>query len=255
MKIIKLLIFPSFLMLNLQFIFYKSYHNNYVNECIHIVFVWPIFASALTLLLHAPNLGNILGIDVNLAQLVSIYYAGKYIGMKMSGFAGFLAMLMALGSYVLAVYVKDIFVEKAWNLALGIHITSWIAQFYGHGFHEGRSPALFANLHQALFMAPLFVVMEVLFHFGYQPDFKAKCQARVDEVISRLTCFSYFHVQILNFFPLKHIFLHLRVIWLFIFHYCRVVVHLFLHQICKFSLDKINMKSKQDLVTCIHAYY
>lgn len=33
----------------------------------------------------------------------------------------------------------------------------YLAQFYGHGVHEGRSPALLDNLFQALFMAPLFV--------------------------------------------------------------------------------------------------
>lgn len=30
--------------------------------------------------------------------------------------------------------------------ALGVHIVSWIAQFYGHGVHEGRAPALLDNL-------------------------------------------------------------------------------------------------------------
>ena len=45
------------------------------------------------------------------------------------------------------------------------------------------SPALFTNLFQALFMAPLFVLMEVLFMFGYKSEFRIKVQAKVDENI------------------------------------------------------------------------
>ena len=47
----------------------------------------------------------------------------------------------------------------------------WLAQFYGHGVHEKRSPALKDNLFQALLIAPLFIVMEVLALFGYKQAF------------------------------------------------------------------------------------
>ena len=43
----------------------------------------------------------------------------------------------------------------AWKPALALHVLSWVAQFYGHGVHEGRAPALLDNLAQALFMAPM----------------------------------------------------------------------------------------------------
>ena len=165
-----------------QFIFYKSYHNNFVNECIHIVFVWPIFISALVLLLHSPNLGTVMDMDVNVALLVTIYYASVYAIIELPGFAGFLASAMACGSYLLAQHIKETLHEQAWAIGLAAHITSWVAQFYGHGVHEGRSPALLSNLYQALVMAPLFVVMEVLFNFGYRPNFRIKCQRHVDKV-------------------------------------------------------------------------
>ena len=67
------------------------------------------------------------------------------------------------------------------------NIASWIAQFMGHGFAEGRAPALLDNLFQvlcpftvtrvngqSLYLAPLFVWLEVLFAFGYRPSLK-KC--------------------------------------------------------------------------------
>jgi uncharacterized membrane protein YGL010W len=34
------------------------------------------------------------------------------------------------------------------TLAVIIHVVAWIAQFYGHGVHEKRSPALIDNLFQ-----------------------------------------------------------------------------------------------------------
>ena len=45
---------------------------------------------------------------------------------------------------------------EIWKLAVGVHIFCWVAQFYGHGAHEGRAPALFDNLFQALMMVHIF---------------------------------------------------------------------------------------------------
>lgn len=46
-----------------------------------------------------------------------------------------------------------------------LHIVAWIAQFYGHGVHEGRAPALVDNLGFAG-LAPFFVSFEFL-HYGF----------------------------------------------------------------------------------------
>lgn len=126
--------------------------------------------------------------------------------------------------------------------AIGVHIVAWIAQFYGHGVHEGRAPALLDNLFQvsltgtalhalqplqqsalllaqlhhalrrlllaqifsltsdaaaaaashfalllrlqAIFMAPLFVFIEVLFKLGLLIEFKAEAMAIVEAKIA-----------------------------------------------------------------------
>jgi uncharacterized membrane protein YGL010W len=65
--------------------------------------------------------------------------------------------------------------------AIGINVVAWIAQFIGHGKFEGRAPALLDNLVQALFLAPFFVWMEILFFLGYRPELKA----RVDKAIQK----------------------------------------------------------------------
>jgi len=52
------------------------------------------------------------------------------------------------------------------EIAAAINVVCWLAQFYGHGVHEGRAPALLDNLLGALVLAPLFVHFEVGFVLG-----------------------------------------------------------------------------------------
>lgn len=67
--------------------------------------------------------------------------------------------------------------------AIGIHIVSWLAQFFGHGAFEGRAPALLDNIVQAVFLAPFFVWMEVLFKFGYRPELQKRVEKEVQKEI------------------------------------------------------------------------
>jgi len=69
--------------------------------------------------------------------------------------------------------------------AIGLHVGSWIAQFIGHGVYEGRAPALFDNLFQAFFLAPLFVWLEILFSLGYRPELKNRLDKAVEQDISK----------------------------------------------------------------------
>ena len=69
--------------------------------------------------------------------------------------------------------------------ALGFHISSWVAQFIGHGVFEGRAPALLDNLVQALFLAPFFVWMEILFACGYRPELHARVESAVQREVEK----------------------------------------------------------------------
>lgn len=48
------------------------------------------------------------------------------------------------------------------KIAIGLHVFSWLAQFYGHGVHERRAPALLDNLLQALVLAPFLLHLKLL---------------------------------------------------------------------------------------------
>ena len=69
--------------------------------------------------------------------------------------------------------------------ALALSFIGWAAQLIGHGAFEGRAPALLDNLVQALFLAPFFVWMEVLFYLGYRPELKARLDKAVQLEIEK----------------------------------------------------------------------
>ena len=71
-----------------------------------------------------------------------------------------------------------------WRPALALHVASWLAQFYGHGVHERRAPALLDNLFQALVTAPLFVFFEGLFALGLLTDFKRASDAEIAKLLA-----------------------------------------------------------------------
>ncbi len=76
--------------------------------------------------------------------------------------------------------------EQTLQVAVGVHVLAWIAQFIGHGAFEGRAPALLDRLLQALFLAPMFVWFEILFVLGYRPELQARVDKQVSAEIAKL---------------------------------------------------------------------
>jgi uncharacterized membrane protein YGL010W len=89
--------------------------------------------------------------------------------------------------------------------AATVHVLCWLAQFYGHGVHEGRAPALLDNLlggrflflwwlkwdttvppRTALVLAPLFVHYEALFMLGFLKQTKKDLQNDVGKLNTEL---------------------------------------------------------------------
>lgn len=99
---------------------------------------------------------------------------------------GMLAPLLLAGTAYANMLTHDPATQRTANLAaLGVHIFSWIAQFVGHGIFEGRAPALLDNLVQALFLAPFFVWLEILFFFGYRPELKGRLDKAVEAEVAK----------------------------------------------------------------------
>lgn len=95
----------------------------------------------------------------------------------------FAVLLLASTSY--ANHLNDIHGVTASYWAAGVNVFCWIAQFVGHGVFEGRAPALLDNLFQAVFLAPLFVWLELLFTMGYRPELKSRLDEAIREDVQK----------------------------------------------------------------------
>lgn len=119
----------------------------------------------------------------NLGTVACLIYATLYILMEPVA-GGILAPLMLAGT-AYANHLTGTYGQTANYWALGLHVTSWIAQFVGHGIFEGRAPALMDNLVQAFFLAPFFVWMEFLFLLGYRPELKSRLDKAVEKEVQK----------------------------------------------------------------------
>merc|ERR1712200_64159 len=160
----------GFFDLKKQFIFYASYHNDSVNVGIHLLCIWNlvwsgmalqhmlgVFAPAPTSMATLPLVG---GVPLTLATITTAIYVVSYI--MMDPVAGL----------------------PLWQAVLAFHLAAWIAQFIGHGVFEGRAPALLDSWDQAFITAPLFVLLEVPFFFGYRNTFYRECMKEVETNIA-----------------------------------------------------------------------
>ena len=182
-----------------SFVFYASYHDHKVNQWIHIICVPLLILTGLMMLCFTPTLAegtvdikgalpNLIGqfmpdenvYTKNWAMVAAGIYCSYYAVIELPGIAGLMASAMVFSAYVYATFLYTSQGAAIWNTALYTHIVCWVAQFIGHGVWEGRSPALLDNLFQAFMMAPLFVLMEVLFMFGYRREFRDRVQKVVD---------------------------------------------------------------------------
>lgn len=135
------------------------------------------------LLVPLPEWLTIKNLPPNLGTIAALLYATLYVLMEPVA-GGFLVPIL-LGGTAFTNYLTNTFGMTANYWALGLHITSWVAQFIGHGVFEGRAPALLDNLVQALFLAPFFVWMEILFIFGYRPELKGRLEKGVEREIEK----------------------------------------------------------------------
>lgn len=103
----------------------------------------------------------------------------------MEPFAGSLLCAICLGMAAVDNYFYSVDSHTATVVAGAIFVVAWVLQFVGHGKFEGRAPALLDNLTQALFLAPLFVWLELLFSFGYRKELQDRVEKQVKVNIAK----------------------------------------------------------------------
>ncbi|CVK83133.1 related to DUF962 domain protein [Fusarium mangiferae] len=169
--------------------FYGAYHHNSVNVAIHMVCVPLILLSGFCMatytgtLIPTPSWITPPYLDLNLGVIGASLYSLLYL--LLEPFAGFLLALFCMGGAALGNYLHQQNPDTTFQGALAIHVVCWIFQFIGHGKYEGRAPALLDNLIQAVFLAPMFVWLEILFKFGYRPELRSRVNKKVQVEIEK----------------------------------------------------------------------
>ncbi|KAF2806897.1 DUF962-domain-containing protein [Mytilinidion resinicola] len=171
-----------------QLLFYGAYHSNPVNIGIHITCVPIILVTFMLLATNSPNIPlpswlSIPYYPLNLGTVAALLYSTLYV--LMEPVAGTALSLFIIPSTAYSNYLTSIYGAPVNYWAAGINAVAWILQFIGHGKFEGRAPALLDNLVQALFLAPLFVWLEVLFYFGYRPELRRRLDKGVEQEIRK----------------------------------------------------------------------
>ncbi|KAI1079425.1 DUF962-domain-containing protein [Whalleya microplaca] len=178
--------------LNLErlLIFYGAYHHNSINVAIHMLCVPLILFTGFALaantgtLIPLPNVLTIPHLDLNLGTLAAFTWGSLYV--LLEPVAGTILALICLG----AAAVSNTFLSQNPTLtnqvAIGVHVVCWLLQFLGHGAFERRAPALLDNLVQAIFLAPLFVWLELLFKFGYRRELQSRVEKAVQAELAKL---------------------------------------------------------------------
>ncbi|KAH7257310.1 hypothetical protein BKA59DRAFT_103382 [Fusarium tricinctum] len=163
--------------------FYGAYHHNSVNVAIHMVCIPLILISGFAMatysgtLIPTPSWITPPYMELNFGIIGASLYSLLYL--LLEPFAGFLLAIFCMSGAAFANYLRLQNPDTTFQAALAIHIVCWIFQFIGHGKYEGRAPALLDNLIQAIFLAPMFVWLEILFKFGYRPELRARVNKKV----------------------------------------------------------------------------
>ncbi len=161
-----------------QMAMYSAYHTDKRNQMTHHVGVPMIVFSVMILLSQIPLYEFQSGVLTLAGLLISALLLMYIAAVPMVG-------LVALIIYSVLLY----YAERIGGIGAGTAFTAfgvffvvgWIIQFWGHAY-EGRKPALFDNLLQ-IFMAPSFLIAELLFALGLLNDLKAEINERMPKYL------------------------------------------------------------------------
>ncbi len=147
--------------------FYSAYHQERTNVWIHVFGVPVIIFSAFIPLAWV----QLLEIGDHTLTLATLYFLGTslyYIGLDrlMGGLAVVLYGALCWAAHQAAA----LGVTATVAIFLAGQIFGWSIQIYGHLHFEKNRPAFYENIIHSFVSAPIFVIADVLFHFGFKQD-------------------------------------------------------------------------------------
>ena len=163
-----------------QLAMYAAYHRDGRNQATHHIGV-PLIVYSLLVAASQLHLGTVPGLGapgfgdpmaLSLGSFLVVLMVAFYLSNVLS--IGLIAALIYGVLYALAETVGQ--GPDVWMTFSICFVGGWVIQFIGHVF-EGRRPALFTNATQ-VFMAPPFLIAEILFAMGLEKDLKTEIMAR-----------------------------------------------------------------------------
>ncbi|SDD34482.1 DUF962 domain-containing protein [Kordiimonas lacus] len=159
-----------------QLAMYSAYHRDGRNQATHHIGVPMIVFSLLVLTSTVPLMTLEVGRITLAAALIGVLLLYYIVNAPLIG-------TIAALIYGLLLYLAEILALEGVAFAVKsfavLFIVGWAIQFTGHIF-EGRKPALFDNLTQ-VFIAPAFLIAEVLFMMGLETGLKKEVEARAEK--------------------------------------------------------------------------
>eukprot|EP00388_Colpodella_angusta_P043393 GDKK01059362.1.p1 GENE.GDKK01059362.1~~GDKK01059362.1.p1 ORF type:complete len:200 (+),score=32.75 GDKK01059362.1:42-602(+) len=163
---------------------YGMAHSNTVNKWIHIfgvpAIVWSIAGMGQALRWDGYR-SDTLGLTFN---PIYLFFSHTLVPIAYEAPAGLLTLAMELGLAHAAERVWDALGggQRAFWFFFTTHALGWLVQIYGHKYHEKRAPKV-ASHPAAVFSAPTFVVLEILFLLGYKPQLHKECNEMIKQYI------------------------------------------------------------------------
>lgn len=151
--------------------FYTAYHQEHTNIWIH-VFGVPLITFTAFVPLTWLQFFEVGGVPITAATALYLYSVIYYLRTHLV--FGLTATALYGGLLLLAHQVGSMSLMTGVLVFLAGQIIGWTAQIYGHLHFERNRPAFLDSVYQSFISAPLFVIADVYFHFGYGPDLQAK---------------------------------------------------------------------------------
>lgn len=163
-----------------QLAMYSAYHRDKRNQMTHHVGVPMIVFSVMVLF----SLVTVATFDIGVLTLAGLLITVLLLMYLISApLVGTVAVLIYTALLYAAEYIGAMGTSTALITFGVLFVGGWIIQFWGHAY-EGRKPALFDNLLQ-IFMAPSFLIAEILFALGLEKHLQAEIKARMPRYLPR----------------------------------------------------------------------
>ncbi|THH11287.1 hypothetical protein EW145_g768 [Phellinidium pouzarii] len=173
-----------------QLVFYGAFHSNKVNIRLHMLCVPLLLWTFQVVLASFPtpsffpayrhDFNSVLSFEFDWATVQTAVYLSYFLVLLPSA----AATISLLSAIAVSRHQTNVY------YAIALHVVCWLIQFYGHGVHERRSPALLDNAISAksklaIVLAPFFVHLKFFFMLGYFPTLFKTMQNGVDIQITK----------------------------------------------------------------------